>query len=106
MKRMTIALGWVLSAALMTWTPLSAAAETHYRLEIDGLACPFCEYGIEKNLFKIEGVEEVETNLKEGTVTVRVADGHAVSEERFRRAITDAGFTLTSVEPHKMESTE
>ena len=89
-----------LTALLLLWSYPSVAAETHYELQVDGLVCPFCEHSIEKNLGKIEGVKMVKANLKEGTVVMLVADGHTVSEQRIRQAITDAGFTLTSIESH------
>lgn len=37
---------WILSAlALPAWS-----AETRYELRVDGLACPYCAYGIEKKM--------------------------------------------------------
>ena len=87
-------------ALLLIWCSPGFSAETHYQLQVDGLVCPFCEYNVEKSLGKIEGVKMVEANLKEGTVVILVADGQTVSEERIRQAITDAGFTLQSIEAH------
>ncbi len=57
-----LCLGLVAIAAL-------AAAPT-YRLRVDGLACPFCAYGIEKKLKALDGVVRLETNIKDGTVLV------------------------------------
>ncbi len=91
-----------LTALLLLWSYPSVAAEAHYELQVDGLVCPFCEHSIEKNLGKIEGVNMVKANLKEGTVAILVADGHSLSEERIRQAITDAGFTLKSIKPHTL----
>ena len=30
-----------------------------YSLQVNGLACPFCAYGVEKKLSSIEGVEDI-----------------------------------------------
>lgn len=46
------------------------AAPITYRLHVDGLSCPFCAYGLEKKLGEVEGVQSLETNIKDGTVTV------------------------------------
>ena len=35
-------------------------------IQVDGLACPFCAYGLEKHLKKINGVESIEINMKSG----------------------------------------
>ena len=88
------------TAVLLIWSAHAFAAETHYQLQVDGLVCPFCEYNVEKNLGKIEGVKQVKVNLKEGSVAILVADGHTLAEERVRQAITDAGFTLKSIKSH------
>ena len=87
------------------WIPLLAmvlsgaafAGGNHYALAVDGLACPFCAYGIEKRLSAIDGVESVETDVRSGQVVVTLAEGKTLSEEAARQAIKDAGFTLRSL---------
>lgn len=66
-------------------------------IEVDGLACPFCTYGIEKKLKKIEGVEELVVYLEEGKVEMTLKEGMAVSEEQIEKAITEAGFEARSI---------
>ncbi|GAA3535043.1 heavy metal-associated domain-containing protein [Zobellella aerophila] len=44
----------------------AGAAPLEYRLGVDGPACPFCAYGIEKSLSKQEGVKRVETDIQAG----------------------------------------
>jgi mercuric ion binding protein len=73
------------------------AGGNQYALAVDGLACPFCAYGIEKRLSAIDGVESVETDVKSGQVVVTLAEGKTLSEEVARQAIKDAGFTLRSL---------
>ena len=73
------------------------AGGNQYALAVDGLACPFCAYGIEKRLSAIEGVESVETDVKSGQVVVSLAEGKTLSEAVARQAVEDAGFTLRSL---------
>ena len=73
------------------------AGGNQYALAVDGLACPFCAYGVEKRLSAIEGVESVETDVKSGQVVVTLAEGKTLSEEVARQAVKDAGFTLRSL---------
>lgn len=76
----------------------SALADSaQYIMRVDGLACPFCAYGIEKKLKSIEGVQEVDVNLEQGLVTVNVVEGTSLSEEQMKRLFKDAGFTYRSM---------
>lgn len=90
----------VLALLLTVWTATAALAATQsYRLKVDGLACPFCAYGIEKKLGALDGVDRLETNIEDGTVVVTMKDGAALDEETARQAVKDAGFTLKAFEP-------
>lgn len=93
--------GFLAAVLLATvWgAPLQAQdAKPVYTLYADGLACPFCAYGIEKQLFAIEGVAAVETDLKTGTVTITMRDGATLDEPVARTAVEAAGFTLRGFE--------
>ncbi len=82
--------------------PLFAGAQTpdtdderpHYVLGVDGMACPFCSFGVEKKLSAIEGVAELETSILAGTVSVIMAPGKTLREEEARQAVEEAGFDL------------
>ena len=76
----------------------SAFAAQAYKLRVDGLACPFCAYGIEKQLKAVKGVEKVDVDIKTGHVNVTVAEGTAFDEATAKKAVTDAGFTLRGFE--------
>lgn len=83
---------WIIAAAL--WTAAAAADGGRYALRVDGLACPFCAYGIEKQIRRIEGVQAVDVDVKAGRILVTVADGRTLTEPQARKATEDAGFTL------------
>lgn len=86
-----------LAIALMATSVL--AAQPTYRLHVDGLSCPFCAYGLEKKLGEIDGVQSLETNIKDGTVTVTMKDGEPLSEAAAKQAVKAAGFSLRKLEP-------
>lgn len=65
-----------------------------YTLQADGLACPFCAYGIEKQLNRIDGVESVETDVKSGTVVITMKPGATLDEADAKRAVEAAGFSM------------
>lgn len=72
------------------------AADNQYVLGVDGLACPFCAYGIEKRLNKVDGVTDVEVNVADSVVHVSLQEGKTLTEEQARQAVKEAGFTLRS----------
>ncbi len=73
------------------------AAETQYNLRVDGLACPFCAYGIEKKLIRTEGVRSVAFDFEKGLVMVKVKAGVTLTEAQLKSLINDAGFTLRAM---------
>lgn len=74
------------------------AAGPRYRIEVDGLACPFCAYGIEKQLQRVEGVAELATDIEAGAVIVTMQEGHTLERSRAAQAVDQAGFTLGGFE--------
>ncbi|MBI4400302.1 MAG: heavy-metal-associated domain-containing protein [Nitrospirae bacterium] len=62
-------------------------------IRVDGASCPFCAFGLEKRLGRIEGVTGVRIEMKEGKAIVTVKKGATVSKHALRQAIEEAGFT-------------
>lgn len=87
-------LGAVLAAALLAMPGQAQETKPAYTVEVDGLACPFCAYGIEKRLLALEGVQTVETEIKSGAVIVTMQPGSTLDEDAARKAVEAAGFTL------------
>jgi mercuric ion binding protein len=92
-QHMAIALSLVLVATGVF------AAPAAYQLQVDGLACPFCAYGIEKKLGALEGVQSVETHIKDGVVIVIMKEGVTLDEATAGKAVKEAGFKLRKLEP-------
>ncbi len=82
--------------AAQAWATEGAAV---YALGIDGLSCPFCAYGIEKELASVDGIEHIDVDIGEGVITVHMAAGTTLDETVARQATEDAGFSLRSFEP-------
>ncbi len=70
------------------------AAPARYQLRVDGLACPFCAYGIEKELTRTDGVQTLDIDINAGTVTVTMEEGASLTEGQADQIVQDAGFTL------------
>ncbi|MEW5707516.1 MAG: heavy-metal-associated domain-containing protein [Pseudomonadota bacterium] len=96
MRKMPAVLTFALG--LLGIASVALAAGPSYRLQVDGLACPFCAYGIEKKLRALDGVDKVKVDLEGGQVVVTMKDGATLAEDTVRRAVKDAGFTLRAFE--------
>ena len=87
---------YFLVLAALIFSVAALAADKSYVLGVDGLACPFCAYGIEKRLNKVDGVTGVEVDIGKSTVRVTLQEGKTLSEVQARQAVDEAGFTLRS----------
>ncbi len=72
----------------------TAMAGPRYTVQVDGLACPFCAYGLEKRLRQVEGVKDVRIELEAGQAVIDMADGKELSADVARQAVEDAGFAM------------
>lgn len=81
-------------------TPVSSALADSpvYKLHVDGLACPFCAYGVEKQVGGLENVVSVDILIDEGVVAVTMTSGATLLEANARQAVSDSGFTLRKFE--------
>lgn len=66
-------------------------------VHIEGMACPFCAFGVEKQLKRVPGVKKAMANLGEGTATLTLKPGMQVDPERIRKAVKKAGFKVSEI---------
>ena len=95
-RHFSILLSGLMAFALLSFSaPVPARAGT-YTIKAAGLTCPFCSYGIEKSLKRINGVTGVKVNIKTGTVLVTTRAGVKLTADQARSAVTRAGFSMKS----------
>lgn len=88
------------TALVVYWGTLmiANAGDNEVTLRVDGLACPFCAYGLEKKLKKLEGADSFNILINEGKVKIQwdgeKSFGFGVVDE----AVEKAGYTLRSAE--------
>lgn len=73
-------------------------------LDVDGLACPFCAYGLEKKLKKVEGVVKLKIDVEAGRVDLTIRPGARLGDSQklglvslAKKAVKDGGFTAREV---------
>ena len=72
----------------------AAQAEVHSAtVAVDGMSCPFCAFGVEKRLKKVDGVQSVAIHTKEGSATLEAKGGESIAVGQIPEAVERAGFT-------------
>jgi mercuric ion binding protein len=100
-KELVVKLITALMTVFMLWSANALAGEVHILLGVDGMSCPFCVYGIEKRLKKIDGIGNVRVDLAQGNIWVEASGADVLSENDARLLLQEAGFTLRAYEVHQ-----
>ena len=66
-------------------------------VQVDGLSCPFCAYGLEKKLRKVDNVARLEIRVDEGRAVVTPKPGTSLELDVLEQAVRDGGFTPREV---------
>lgn len=84
-------------------SPLVGWAKETIVLEVKGLSCPFCAFGLEKKLRQLPGAEKVTIKVNEGKAEIDVAEGKKIAKDQVEQAVKEAGFTPGSVKIYEDE---
>jgi copper chaperone CopZ len=75
----------------------SETEKTYVKINVDGLSCPFCAYGLEKKLKKIKTVSDIEIFLEEGIAVFSVSKSEEPTKETLKKIVKNAGFTPKNI---------
>lgn len=93
----------VLKKSASEQTPKEAALAGKIIVTVEGLACPFCVYGLEKHLESIHGVAGAQINLGSGTAIITIKPGMKIRARQIRKAVRQAGFKASEIKNTKEE---
>ena len=84
----------VLSFLMFFQVPVRATDNSQKAiLRVDGLACSFCAYGLEKKLKHLDGIKKLDIKINEGLVTLQFQEGASIDKEAIFKKVKEAGFT-------------
>ncbi len=92
--------------ALGLWAPALAAQQDsvvqeseqrQIQVTILGMSCPFCAYGVQQKLQKLEGVTDLEVVLDTGLATLTLEEEADISNEQLQETVKDAGFEVAKI---------
>ncbi len=78
--------------------PAAAEGATAYRMQVQGMACPFCTYNVEQRFNRMDGVQYVDVNLDKGQVVVVTGKGTTLSRPDVAELYREAGFKLKQMQ--------
>jgi mercuric ion binding protein len=78
-------------------TKIDENGKKYVKVEVDGLACPFCAYGLEKKLLQIDGADDFKVNIDSAYATLTIPGKSKVTKEEIKQIVKDAGFSATIV---------
>jgi len=85
----------MLALVISPWIVSSASAQVQrVDIGVDGLACPFCSYGLEKKLKEVKGAGEVAINITKGVAVLKNNGSESIDVEQIEPVVKEAGFTL------------
>ena len=79
---------------ILLFLSLVFAMPTSVQIEVKGMVCSFCAQGINKNISKLEAVENVKVDLKKGVITITIKDKVPLDLIEVRKIITDSGYQV------------
>ena len=81
----------------MLLSPVAVQSAT-IEMHVNGLVCAFCAQGIEKKLRKFPATADVVVSLEQRLVAVALKDGQDIPDAELRKALTNAGYTVTTIQ--------
>ncbi len=88
----------LLFGQVVTVKAQSQSDRVYVKIEINGMVCSNCAYGMEKELKKVAGVEEVKIQLKKGMAYIATPKKQKPLKEELALIVTNAGFTPGKIE--------
>ncbi len=97
-----VGLAFALSVAAPTVLVQQKAAAQGQELRqiqvtILGMSCPFCAYGVEQKLKRLDGVEDLEVVLSTGLATLTLEEEADLSNELLLETVKVAGFEAAKI---------
>ncbi len=93
MRTITMAISLLSALLLVALAQPALAQVTRATAAVEGLACPFCAFGVEKKLHQVRGVAGVEVHMQDGTAELSAVAGGSIDVSQIPQAIRRAGFT-------------
>lgn len=65
----------------------------HYEIQVDGLGCPFCAYGLEKKFKEFKGIKNIAIDIETGDFSFDYPALNPLSMDKVLNQVVKAGYT-------------
>ncbi len=94
MKQITIILSIVIGLfAFAQADAQSKKGRDTYEVQVDGLGCPFCAYGLEKKFKEFKGIKDIAIDIETGDFSFSYPADKPLSLEQVLTQVEKAGYT-------------
>ncbi len=84
-------------ASIVLLASISPAQINQVTVKVDGLACAFCAYGLQKGLKRVEGVRDVKVFVDAGKAELQFNKNGPAGLEEIAPAVKRAGYTAREI---------
>jgi len=78
----------------LTYSKTTKAQFISATLGINGLTCSLCSFGVERELYKLDFIEQVKMDLNQNIATILFKSNNNVYMKKLIAAVYDAGFSV------------
>ncbi len=89
----------IITLVISMMTVFSAFAQKGmdtFLIQVDGLGCPFCAYGLEKKFKEFKGIKDVKIDIETGNFSFAYPADQALTMEAVQKQVVKAGYTPVS----------
>lgn len=76
-----------------------------FSVQVDGLGCPFCAYGLEKKMQEMDGVKKFKIEMESGLTSFTFPADKKLSLEEVKAQVDKAGYTPMDLKTERADGT-
>jgi len=98
----------IISVFAFTITSNNVSAQSdrdQIEVQVDGLGCPFCAYGLEKKFKEFKGIKDVKIEMETGQFNFTFPSEKALSLEKIQNQVDKAGYTAVTTKITRADGT-
>lgn len=76
-----------------------------FSVQVDGLGCPFCAFGLEKKFKELKGIKDLVIEIETGVMDFSYPTSEALTMDKVAQQVKDAGYTPVTVKVERADGT-
>lgn len=80
-------------ALFTTGSALAQETKDKFEVQVDGLGCPFCAYGLEKKFKEFKGIDDVKIDIETGNFSFTYPSSKELTMDAVENQVVKAGYT-------------